>query len=144
MRALHDRFKHVTVLNCDWTEAVAPFAQQSATNGPNPSVAVFLDPPYRTKGRRDSILYGSDADGTSDDVAESAYEWAVENGDKFRVAYCCYEDDFLVPAGWDTHVSFLSGIRNAKRRATNRDMVMFSPVCRTPRAASSADPGDGR
>ena len=83
MRTLHDRFKRVTVLNCDWTSALTPSALQHP-NDPEPSVAVFLDPPYRTTGRRDSILYKSDADGTSDEVATSAYEWAVENGDRYR------------------------------------------------------------
>lgn len=138
MRMLHERFKRVTVLNGDWTSALTPSALQHP-NDPEPSVAVFLDPPYRTTGRRDSILYESDADGTSDDVATSAYEWAVENGDRYRIAYCCHEDDFPVPPGWDTHVSVLSGVRDAKRRATNRDMVMFSPACQ-PRAQPSLFP----
>ena len=87
----------------------------------------MLDPPYRTE-RRSASLYGSDADGTSDDVAVASYDWAVEHGERYRIAYCCHAGDFPVPAGWEALESTFKG----QRRGTDgtRDQVMFSPKCR--------------
>ncbi|MCY4596804.1 MAG: hypothetical protein OXC19_18645 [Bryobacterales bacterium] len=56
-----------------------------------------------------------------------AYEWAVENGERYRIAYCCHEGDFEIPEGWDTSVRGFRGHNIGV--AGSRDMVMFSPSC---------------
>ena len=55
---------------------------------PDYTRAIFLDPPYRLRGRKKN-LYASDKEGTSNDLAEAAYEWAVKHGRQYRIAYAC-------------------------------------------------------
>ena len=126
---LATRLERVVILNRDWTSAVTPTILADTPSSPNKVRAVFLDPPYRTEDRETNI-YQSDTDGTSDDAAIKSYEWAVENGDKenFKIAYCCHKDDFPVPEGWTFIESSFSGIRNEDRKH-KRDIVMFSPQC---------------
>lgn len=124
--ALQERLFRVVVLNRSWQSALTP-TLLAQTRAPKPDVAVFLDPPYRTDDRS-STLYGSDIAGDSDDVAVASYEWAVEHGEKFRVAYCMHEGDFPVPAGWETHTMTFGGINDPERQS-RRDLVMFSPAC---------------
>ena len=71
-------------------------------------------------------MYSSDLDGTSDKVALDSYEWAVENGEKYRIAYCCHSGDFDVPSDWSCHIE---GIRGKKQNKDKMDMVMFSQRC---------------
>ena len=66
--------------------------------------------------------YDSDRDGTSDDVAQAAYDWALEHGERYRVAYCQFEDDFPVPAGW---TSLESAVQHDRRA----EQILFSPPC---------------
>ena len=127
LRALSDRLKGVIVLNRDWTSAVTTSVLAQAETGPKPPVGILLDPPYLT-AERASDVYGSDADGTSDDVARDAFAWAVLHGDRYRIAYCCHEGDFSVPSGWTAQTETFAGIRDAKRR-DRRDLIMFSPAC---------------
>ena len=126
---LATRLERVIILNRDWTSAVTPTILANTDSSPDIVRAIFLDPPYRTEDRNNS-LYQSDTDKTSDDVAVASYEWAVKHGNKenFKIAYCCHKDDFPVPEGW-TFIEFtFSGIRN-KDRQHKRDIVMFSPQC---------------
>ena len=101
---------------------------------------MFLDPPYRTTrkdgGKRSTGLYQGDAAGASDDVAEATYRWAVEHGERYRVAYCCHEGDFDVPDGWTVETMGFSGHRDKAKKADAVDCIMFSPRC----VPAAADP----
>ena len=127
LRALSDRLKGVIVLNRSWESAVTTSVLAQTETGPKPPVGILLDPPYLT-AERASDVYGSDADGTSDDVARDAFGWAVLHGDRYRIAYCAHEGDFNVPSGWTAQTETFAGIRDAKRR-DRRDLIMFSPAC---------------
>lgn len=139
-RAIQERLKGVIVLNRSWQSALTPTLLMHTPTSPKPPVGILMDPPYLT-GDRQSELYGSDADGTSDSVAEAAYRWAtgtfeneikgyhgIPRGEMFRIAYCCHEGDFPVPEGWTTIESTFGGIR-VKANRSKRDLIMFSPAC---------------
>ena len=136
-RALQERLQAVVVLNRSWESALTPTLLQQTASGPKSSVGILLDPPYTTVDRSSS-LYHSDADETSDDVAAQTWAWALENGDRFRIAYCCHEGDIEVPAGWDCVTSAFSGIKDPDRRH-RQDMIMFSPACHPKRQAGLFD-----
>ena len=61
-------------------------------------------------------------------MAVEAWEWALEHGDTYRIAYCCHEGDFEAPGGWEVTTRSLAGIRRRDIN-TKRDCVMFSPAC---------------
>ena len=119
------RLEKVVVLNRSWESAMTPSILGDTLTSPGVA-AVFLDPPYLTANRTN--LYGSDADGTSDDTAHASYAWAVANGERHRIAYACGEGDFEVPDGWTAATSTFAGISDPARRG-RLDMVMFSPAC---------------
>ena len=127
-QALADRLKRVIVLNRDWRSAVTSSVLADTPSGPGEKInrCIFLDPPYRTEKRSDT-LYSSDIDGTSDDSAVQAYEWAVQHGEKYRIAYCSHEGDFQVPVGWDVMTQAFKGVRT--NRDKSQDCIMFSPAC---------------
>ena len=127
-RAIQERLKGVIVLNRSWESALDADAAnahadraQAARGHPARPAVPDVD--------RQSELYGSDADGSSSDVATAAYAWAIANGDRFRIAYCCHEGDFPVPDGWTFITASFGGVKDAERRASRQDMVMFSPLC---------------
>ena len=101
-RAIQERLKGVIVLNRSWESALTPTLLMHTPTAPKPPVGILLDPPYLTVDRQ-SELYGSDADGSSSDVATAAYQWALANGERFRIAYCCHEGDFPVPGRVDVY-----------------------------------------
>ena len=117
-RAIQERLKGVIVLNRGWESCVDAHAMLMHTpTSPKPPVGILLDPPYLTTDRQ-SELYGSDADGSSSDVATAAYAWAIANGDRFRIAYCCHEGDFPVPDGWTFITASFGGVKDVERRAS--------------------------
>lgn len=126
---LATRLHNVIVLNRDWTSAVTPTILADTETSPNKIRAVFLDPPYRIEDRETNI-YQSDTDGTSDDTAVKAYEWAVKHGkhENYRIAYCCSKNDFDVPEGWTVLERSFGGIRKEDRQHKT-DIIMFSPHC---------------
>ena len=128
-RALAQRLSRVIVLNRSWESAVTDSVLQQTPSSPKPVVAVFLDPPYRTANGRSTGLYVGDKAGASDDVATASYEWAVEHGAKYRIAYACHLGDFPVPDGWEVESRGFSGHRDAKKKAESQDCVLFSPAC---------------
>lgn len=125
--ALAQRLARVVVLNRSWESAVTPTLMQHTPAGPKPMCAVFLDPPYLT-GERKKGMYQSDKDDDPDKAARDSYEWAVEHGGRYRIAYCAHADDFPLPAGWEEITETLGGIR-VKERRHRRDAVYFSPAC---------------
>ena len=127
-RLLANRLRRVTTLNRPFEGFISPSLLGNTTTQIT-DTAIFLDPPYRVSTGRHSYLYSSDIAGTSEDVAVTAYEWAVENGDKFKIAYCCHEGDFEIPKNWTSITDEFNGVRKQSRRVTQRDMTMFSPKC---------------
>ena len=125
--ALQGRLKAVVVLNRDWRSALTPTLLQQTPSSPKSPVGVLLDPPYLTDSR-ERRLYSSDLAGSSDQAARQCYDWALQHGDRFRIAYCCHAGDFDVPPGWDVLETSFTGIRREDRRH-RRDLVMFSPAC---------------
>ena len=127
-RLLSKRLRRVTTLNRPFEGFISPSILGNTTTQVT-DTAIFLDPPYRLSTGRESTLYISDFDGTSEDVAVTAYEWAIKHGDKFKIAYCCHEGDFDLPPNWTSITDEFNGIRKQSRRMTQRDMTMFSPKC---------------
>ena len=139
LEQLAERLKGVIVLNRSWESAVTPTVLAQTATGPSPTVGILLDPPYFTSERH-SHVYGSDVDGTSDDVAQASFDWMFTPLDPFdgqgklcpadlyRIAYCCHDGDFSFPDGWTFHRETFSGIRRADRRG-RMDLVAFSPAC---------------
>ena len=129
--ALAQRLSRVVVLNRDWSSAVTPTLLMHTKTSSQPPVGIFLDPPYRREKRTSAELYNSDAQGTSEDTAVAAYEWAVEHGANpmYRIAYCCHEGDFPVPDGWTVSGgTSISAVRKVNRKG-RRDITMYSPGC---------------
>ena len=127
-RLLANRLRRVTTLNRPFDGFISPSILGNTTTQVT-DTAIFLDPPYRVSTGRHSTLYSSDIAGTSEDVAVTAYEWAIKHGDKFKIAYCCHEGDFEIPKNWTSIMDEFNGIRKQSRRMTQRDLTMFSPKC---------------
>ena len=64
--ALAKRLERVVVLNRSWESAVTPSLLQQTPSAPKPPVGIFLDPPYLTHDRDDTLYQG---DAQADDVA---------------------------------------------------------------------------
>ena len=127
---LASRLADVVVLNRDWTGSISPTMLGDTPSHPNKGVAIFMDPPYLT-GDRHKALYQSDGEGTSDQVAEAAFAWALRHGDRYRIAYACHAGDFSPPGGWEAVTRSFRGIRSAERRDRG-DLILFSPACGQP------------
>ena len=123
--ALAKRLERVVVLNRSWESAVTPSLLQQTPSAPKPTVGVFLDPPYLTHDRDDTIYHG-DAD--ADDVAQAAWAWALEHGERYRIAYAGGADHFETPEGWQKHTLSFGGIRDADRKAAQQDACHGSPL----------------
>ena len=127
---LSERLKKVYVLNSDWRICLTPNLLSNTPSCKDFSRAVFLDPPYITD-ERGSTLYQSDVENLSDVAAIGSYHWAVENGDRYKIAYASYEGDFEVPDGWEIVTSSFLGVNDKESHGKN-DCVMFSPACKEP------------
>ena len=132
-RAIAERLARVIILNRGWEWALTDSVLQQTPSSPKPAVGVFLDPPYRTQrkdgGKRSTGLYQGDNAAASDAVAAATYAWALEHGDKYRVAYCMHQGDFPIPPGWTAETMGFSGHRDAAKREKAVDQVIFSPAC---------------
>ena len=125
-RALAGRLSRVVVLNQDWKAAVKPTALRERRKQ-DPVVGIFLDPPFRTEGRKQT-LYESDLEGASDETAEETWEWARFTGERYRIAYACRQGDVNPPKGWEAMtMEFGEG-----KQPEFREMVLFSPACIVP------------
>ena len=112
---LAERLRCVIVLNRDWTSGVTPAALMDNTNRSDLTRAVVLDPPYLAERQ----FYGTD----TESITTAAYRWAVEHGDRYRVAYCCNEGDYPVPDGWTSET------QTYRSSGKPGDTIMFSPAC---------------
>ena len=130
MRQIQSRLRRVTTLNRPFTSFITPTIA-GFTDTVKLDTAIFLDPPYRTEQRSDS-LYASDYEGTSSDVAVESYAWAIANGNDFKIAYCMHEGDFAVPDDWTSFEQSFAG-HHTRSRGKHldrvRDQVIFSPKC---------------
>ena len=125
-RSLAQRMAEVVQLDRDWRSALTPtLLMDTATSSATGPVAVFLDPPYLDNDRS-LTLYTSDLDGEM--PAAAAWQWALDHGDRYRVAYCCHADDFELPEGWD-EVSYRMP---ARRKSVRHEVIRFSPACLDP------------
>ena len=135
-RALAQRLAKVSTINRPWQSLVTPvvLGLTESGEGRGNTTAVFMDPPYMKTQRTDNVLYESDGEGgASDRAAVESFEWAVANGERVRVAYCCHAGDFEPPPGWTQIATTFHGIIDQERRG-QRDVVMFSPACVNPDA----------
>ena len=121
------RLSRVVVLNRSWESAVTPTLLQQTRSGAKPSVGIFFDPPYKTDERKHG-LYSSDFDGSSSSVSEACYEWSLEHGEKFAIAFCCQAGDFEFSKRWTRVEQSMGGIRLESRKH-RREVVYFSPRC---------------
>ena len=125
-QALAARLKQVIVLNRPWQSGVTPAVLGEAGGG---EIAILLDPPYVVEGRSTG-LYASDSagDASINRVAEECHAWAVEHGERYRIAYCHALGSFQFPAGWVVRAQNYPGGQStpASRR---RDAIAFSPRC---------------
>ena len=126
MQKLARRLSNVIVLCRSWQSALSPTLLGNTTTK-STDTAIFMDPPYRVSGnRRAASLYASDFDGTSEDTAVASYNWAVAHGQQFKIAYCCRQGDFDVPAGWTSDTKTMKSLG---RQRPGDDLIMFSPRC---------------
>lgn len=137
--ALAARLSNVVVLNRSWEWALTPTVLGHVTDrrGSVKDIAVFMDPPYVIEGRTGT--YASDNEGVEsvNKVAKESYAWAVEHGERIRIAYCATSDDFPLPDGWTYEERPLPGIRNREERQRGTiDRIMFSPACEDDEQAS--------
>ena len=117
--ALAKRLERVVVLNRSWESAVTPTLLQQTPSAPKPPVSIFLDPPYLTHDRDQTIYHG---DEDADAVARAALAWAVEHGDRYRIAYACGAAHFDVPPDWQVRDVEL------RRRARRKRGAMRSGI----------------
>ena len=128
--ALGERLAHVIVLDRSWESALTPTLLMDTPSAPSKTQAIFLDPPYEHNDRSTDI-YQSDRDG--DLPARASYEWALEHGDRYRIAYAAHADDFAFPTDWREKQYRIPG----RRRDVRHESIYFSPACLDPNEASA-------
>ena len=121
MLALSERLRDVMVFNRDWRNAVSDCALGQFAGA---SVAVLLDPPYPIPDGGSEMYADS-----GPQAAHESYEWAIANGERFRIGYCSHEGDFPVPDGWAAEYGHLVGVSRPDKQ---RDRIIFSPACIRP------------
>lgn len=124
MRALSARLRGVTVTCNDWRKVVSKTALRT-TSG---CAAVFLDPPYLRKSRK-QVYYAND----SLTVAEDVRVWAVENGDdpRLRIILAGYDGEHAMPHAWRM-VSWKARSGYARghgKDSGTRERLWLSPAC---------------
>ena len=124
-QALAQRLAGLIILDRDWQSALTPTLLMDTPTSPDVDAAIFLDPPYEL-GERNDHLYDSDRSGES--PATAAWEWAVEHGERYRIAYAAHEGDFELPDGWSQTTYRMSG----RKRDAKNEAVYFSPACLDP------------
>ena len=117
-----DRLASVAIFNKPWKSC---FSGRVMEHREAEEVAVFLDPPYKLEKR--SKTYENEHQ--SETAAEASYEWAIEHGEKYRIAYCCHEGDFPVPKKWEVNYKELHAHTSSINRGKVLDCIMFSPKC---------------
>ena len=125
-RALADRLRDVRVCCGDWKRVCGC---DSLLYDKSPT-AIFLDPPYSTY-HRDQSIYAVEMT-TADEVRE----WAIAHGNdpRLRIALCGYEGEHKMPPTWRVYAWKANGgygNHGNKRGKANcyRERIWFSPHC---------------
>jgi len=109
------------IICSDWKDAV-----RDAILRNDKSVGIFLDPPYDQRLLEEALYIKH---GT---VSSEVRDWAVENGNKYRIALCGYEGEHEMPPDWEVYAwTATGGYSNMGGRNTNRfrERIWFSPQC---------------
>ena len=125
--AVMRRLASVYVLNRDWEDALS--SRSKLGDWDDATIGVFLDPPYRSERRADSLYAMDDATGQ---IADAVWQWALEMGDRpnYRIAVCAMAGDYALPEGWTAYHWRSHGIGGARQEAGRREeVVLFSPHC---------------
>ena len=130
---LSERMRRVRVLCGDWSQAVQRGVMQWAS-----VKAVYFDPPYAHRAKRDTGLYGDTESAT---VADDVRAWCAENGDnpRLRIALAGYEGEHehLESLGWSVEAwkphghGYAAQASKAEQGKANvkRERVWYSPHC---------------
>ena len=125
LRAMSQRLARVRITCGDWERVVTPSAMR-ATAG-NPTVGVFLDPPYATSGD----LYGH-TDG-HETIAAQVREWCLTAPTDLRIILCGYDTEHasLEDHGWRCIEGKSGGGAGYSTRPDNgrRERMWLSPAC---------------
>ena len=113
--SLADRLARVRIIHGDWTRCLN-YHYGTHHNG---TVAIFLDPPYRSF----ESLY---SDGSAP-VADAVCAWAAEHAD-LRIALCGHRGDYDLP-GWSIKEWSRDRLTYGGRETTDAECIWFSPVC---------------
>ena len=130
MQALATRLERVRITAGDWRRVLKPSVVR-ATAG-NPTIGVFLDPPYSVSGD----LYAA-TNHTSDHATISAQvrEWCASAPDSMRIVLAGYDDehDELLAHGWTREAGKSGGGAGYSTNADNgkRERLWLSPACLT-------------
>jgi site-specific DNA-adenine methylase len=121
-RALQARLERVRVLCGDWKRVTSDTV--TVHNG---LTGMFLDPPYIDGCCTD--VYEEH----NGDVRAEVREYAIANGDRMRIALCCYEGEHEMPATWECYRWKAAGgyasQGDGKNENCKRETIWFSPMC---------------
>ena len=130
MQTLAARLERVRITAGDWRRVLKPSVVR-ATAG-NPTIGVFLDPPYSVSGD----LYA--ATNTADDhatISAQVREWCASAPDSMRIVLAGYDDehDELIERGWTREAGKSGGGAGYSTNADNgkRERLWLSPACLT-------------
>ena len=130
MQTLAARLERVRITAGDWRRVLKPSVVR-ATAG-NPTIGVFLYPPYSVSGD----LYA--ATNTSDDhatISAQVREWCATAPDSMRIVLAGYDDehDELIGRGWTCEAGRSGGGAGYSTNADNgkRERLWLSPACLT-------------
>jgi site-specific DNA-adenine methylase len=125
LRDIQRRIELVTIMCGDW----------SRVTGDVPTVCsgltgMFLDPPYIDGCNTD--VY----DEHNKDVRADVRAYALVNGDRMRIALCCYEGEHEMPTTWECYRWKAKGgyASQGSKNTENckRETIYFSPMCLNP------------
>jgi DNA adenine methylase len=128
MRELAARFASVRVCCGDWKRVCT----SDATTVKHGLTGVFLDPPYAVDDRANCY-----DDNDTFDLAHEVRDWAIQNGDRMRIALCGYEEhDAFMPDTWECYRWKAAGgyasHGSEKNENCKRETIWFSPMCLKP------------
>ncbi len=121
--ALKERFERVRVCCGDWKRILGRTVTLYIGE-----TAVFLDPPYEKKGRANVYTWDGD-------IAQDVRDWAIEHGDKMKIALCGYESDTYqmpdswIEVPWKAGGSYGNKGKGQGRKNCHKERVWFSTLC---------------
>ena len=129
LQALAARLRYVRVCCGDWARVVTNGALAKGA-----TVGVFLDPPYDTT-IRNNTLYNSDA--ADEGISAAVREWAVANGDnpRYRIVLAGYDGEHAMPDTWrvvewkSNRAYGNSSGKTANSENRHKERLWLSPNC---------------